>query len=391
MKSERDLSVYGLKSSQDREYRPPVITIDELERLRGTSVASLRALVAAEPALELRLCDRILPALVSAADSVANRPVPASHVIGTPAVTRLPRAEVAGWLAHLLLGRPGTPDRIIADTQAWLSVGSVAPQELAKLRCVLAYFDRLADGPPRGMFEIERVVGTAHDWTRDVSPLAPLSVEPTGVIEDAEGCVQVDFANASLGGGVLSGGCVQEEIRFAVCPELIVGMLVSPWMSDHEAILLRGAEQFSTTSGYAFGLRYAGDYIDPCARDADGTVQVEVVAIDGMDYRRSRPSLQYESPTIRRELDKARIGFGAGRAGRAIATGNWGCGAFLGDPHQKAIIQWLAASSVGRATRYFTFGDPRVADLADVVARARQRFGTVGALATDLLKGETDT
>lgn len=29
-----------------------------------------------------------------------------------------------------------------------------------------------------------------------------------------------------------------------------------------------------------------------------------------------------------------------------VVTGNWGCGAFGGDPELKAIIQWLAASQV---------------------------------------------
>lgn len=29
-----------------------------------------------------------------------------------------------------------------------------------------------------------------------------------------------------------------------------------------------------------------------------------------------------------------------------IATGNWGCGAFGGDPQVKTVIQWLAASQV---------------------------------------------
>lgn len=29
-----------------------------------------------------------------------------------------------------------------------------------------------------------------------------------------------------------------------------------------------------------------------------------------------------------------------------IATGNWGCGAFGGDPELKSVIQWLAASQV---------------------------------------------
>ena len=29
-----------------------------------------------------------------------------------------------------------------------------------------------------------------------------------------------------------------------------------------------------------------------------------------------------------------------------IATGNWGCGAFGGDPEINTIVQWLAASQV---------------------------------------------
>jgi hypothetical protein len=33
---------------------------------------------------------------------------------------------------------------------------------------------------------------------------------------------QVDFANSFVGGGVLGHGCVQEEIRFLLCPELIL-------------------------------------------------------------------------------------------------------------------------------------------------------------------------
>jgi len=29
-----------------------------------------------------------------------------------------------------------------------------------------------------------------------------------------------------------------------------------------------------------------------------------------------------------------------------VATGNWGCGVFKGDPEVKTIIQWLAVSQV---------------------------------------------
>ena len=37
--------------------------------------------------------------------------------------------------------------------------------------------------------------------------------------------LQVDFANKFVGGGVLGDGCVQEEIRFLINPELIVTRL----------------------------------------------------------------------------------------------------------------------------------------------------------------------
>lgn len=36
-----------------------------------------------------------------------------------------------------------------------------------------------------------------------------------------------------------------------------------------------------------------------------------------------------------------------------VATGNWGCGAFGGDPELKSIIQWLAASQVDYLHSYF--------------------------------------
>ena len=50
------------------------------------------------------------------------------------------------------------------------------------------------------------------------------------------GLLHADFANMFLGGGVFSGGCVQEEIRFAICPENCVAMLVCPCMQPREAI-----------------------------------------------------------------------------------------------------------------------------------------------------------
>ena len=44
-----------------------------------------------------------------------------------------------------------------------------------------------------------------------------------------------------------------------------------------------------------------------------------------------------------------------------VATGNWGCGVFRGDPELKAVIQWVAASAAGcPAIVYHTFSDERM-------------------------------
>jgi hypothetical protein len=46
-----------------------------------------------------------------------------------------------------------------------------------------------------------------------------------------------------------------------------------------------------------------------------------------------------------------------GKVAPWIATGNWGCGAFGGDPILKAVIQIVAAAEAGRNLKYLTFGD----------------------------------
>ena len=50
----------------------------------------------------------------------------------------------------------------------------------------------------------------------------PLSL---GGITDGLGMLEADFANMYIGGGVLMGGNVQEEIRFSIAPECIVSLV----------------------------------------------------------------------------------------------------------------------------------------------------------------------
>ena len=54
---------------------------------------------------------------------------------------------------------------------------------------------------------------------------------------------------------------------------------------------------------------------------------------------------------------------------RPVATGNWGCGVFRGDPELKAVIQWVAASAAGcPVVVYHTFGDRRMSRVSCEIA-----------------------
>ncbi|KAH9590591.1 hypothetical protein MS3_00003213 [Schistosoma haematobium] len=72
---------------------------------------------------------------------------------------------------------------------------------------------------------------------------------------------KVDFANSYLGGGVLNSGCVQEEIMFALRPELLVSCLFVERLGFDETLIIEGAEQYSVGSGYADDFCWAGDFI----------------------------------------------------------------------------------------------------------------------------------
>lgn len=367
-------------------------SLDELTRQRAqmcgrlVALTALEALCAEEVGFAGRLFGRIIPSIYLHAKALLDSdddPVLDIHAPGKPQRTVMTRRDAAGWVAHMALGTLPDMGMLHPDVDLAPLLHGDLSQQRAKLRCVLAYFDRTYEAPPRGRFVVERVVAPARtpmEWAMDAAPLTPLMVDPTGSIEDADGHLQVDFANEYLGGGVLRKGCVQEEIRFSVAPELLAAMILSPRMSPEEAVVMRGAERFAATRGYADTLAYAGPFKDPSHRLGDGSVDVDFVAIDAIDYRRGDPRAQYRDDAMLREIDKARAGFKRDARNLPVATGNWGCGAFRGDPTLKAVLQWIAASAEGRAVRYCTYGDARVGDLAGFAALAQGRFASVGAL-----------
>lgn len=223
-------------------------------------------------------------------------------------------------------------------------------------------------------------------WTLSTSPLINPDLRVDGNIEDdGNECWHVDFANMVIGGGVIGAGCVQEEIRFVINPECLVSRLLCERLASNESVLILGAQRFSTYTGYRDTFAWSGHFEDKTPRDAQGHIRTYITAIDAVSFPMGRAYRQFSRHYIYRELNKAYIGFlptldddtsfsskpassssaspsksnSNGHASWPIATGHWGCGAFNGDKHLKAVLQWLAASEAGRPLRYFAFGDEK--------------------------------
>ncbi|XP_062510485.1 poly(ADP-ribose) glycohydrolase-like isoform X2 [Corticium candelabrum] len=255
--------------------------------------------------------------------------------------------------------------------------------QASKLRSLIHYFHRVTSNPPIGTVTFERrVLNDNPSWDKCESLMSKLHVTSEGTIEDiGDGLLQVDFANKLVGGGVLGGGCVQEEIRFLICPELIISRLFTEGLADNECLIITGVERYSKYSGYADTFRWTGNYNDETQRDTWGRCFTEVLVIDALHFHRFPE--QFKPGLIRRELNKAYCGFKSNTTSpahlSAIATGNWGCGAFGGDLYLKGLIQLMAAAHTGRDVLYITFGNQKLCDdLAQVHQLLTDLQSTVG-------------
>ena len=97
---------------------------------------------------------------------------------------------------------------------------------------------------PTGVVTFSRLVIAEDDfpdWEKVDATFGGFHVSSEGTIEkEGAGLLQIDFANRFIGGGVLGWGCVQEEIRFIICPELIVACLFTEVMEKNEALSITG-------------------------------------------------------------------------------------------------------------------------------------------------------
>ena len=246
--------------------------------------------------------------------------------------------------------------------------------KIEKLKCLIHYFNRVIANPPTGNITFQRqCITDLPAWDKcDNITFTKVHVTAKGTIEDnGHGMIQADFANKFLGGGVLNEGCVQEEIRFLICPELILTRLFTEVLEANECVIITGAERYSNYTGYADSFARSGDHIDATICDNWGRKQVQIFAIDALvfnDY-----ASQFKPGLLRREMNKLYVAFSTSSASAsgnmAVATGNWGCGAFGGDCYLKALLQLMAAAMCKRDVVYFTFGDEKLAKDISLIHR----------------------
>jgi len=277
-----------------------------------------------------------------------------------------------------------------------LMVNSSADHYLyEKLKCIICYFKKVtsANSVLNGIVTYSRKRLPSGDlpyWLQSTKQLTNLYITSDGTIEDdGDGMLQVDFANKFIGGGVLGHGSVQEEIRFLICPELLLSQLFSEKMLHTEAIIITGVERFSNYSGYANSFEWKGVHLDVTPVDENNRRYTTVVAIDALYY--SDPKNQFKTKNLRRELHKSFAGFSWGQDSEcfnvAIATGNWGCGAFRGDCHLKSLLQLMSAAQANRDVAYFTFGDTKLLDsIYSMHTFLKSQNITVGEVSRILIK-----
>uniref|UniRef100_A0A3Q4B744 poly(ADP-ribose) glycohydrolase n=1 Tax=Mola mola TaxID=94237 RepID=A0A3Q4B744_MOLML len=237
-------------------------------------------------------------------------------------------------------------------------------KKIEKLKTLLCYFRRVTQTRPKGLVTFTRqTLNNPPNWESSQKQFTRLHITCEGTIEDdGYGMLQVDFANRLVGGGVTGLGLVQEEIRFVINPELIVARLFTEALEHNECLIITGTEQYSKYSGYAESFKWKDSHKDETPRDEWQRRCTEIVAIDALKFTHFLE--QFLPEKIDRELNKAYCGFFRSNSKSmhlsAVATGNWGCGAFGGDTRLKALIQLMAAAEAGRDVAYFTFGDAQL-------------------------------
>jgi len=268
-----------------------------------------------------------------------------------------------------------------------------------KLYFFFAYFENSINMDKNSIITLTRMVLNSSDytklntnyWMKCQTLLKNVQIFE-GKIEDHPEASLVDFADSYIGGGN-DHIADEEQILFLQFPQLFVSSMICEKMRDNEAIIIDGIEHISKSVGYGISLKFGGKIQDPLknSRDKFGRIPRQIIAIDAV------MCMQMIESHIKRDIAKAYLGFQGGRylepkESKPISTGRWGSGYFKGSSPIKFIIQWIAASEVGKELFFHPFGDPMLINLKALLEAYKSQ--TIGKLYRAVMKymlDETDS
>ncbi|KYN32482.1 Poly(ADP-ribose) glycohydrolase [Trachymyrmex septentrionalis] len=179
----------------------------------------------------------------------------------------------------------------------------------AKLKSIFHYYNYLeTEHALDGCLIISRQVMTSkqwltiEDWLESNIPLCPLTIRHEGRLERVEAeskVLQVCFANAKIGGGVLDGDVTQETVHVATHPEILAAIISVEALEDNEVLIIEGVRHMSRINDPRHKAIFEG---------ISKPNVVTVCCIDPEDYSRL-PLTQYEEDNILREMNKSLLGF----------------------------------------------------------------------------------
>ena len=247
--------------------------------------------------------------------------------------------------------------------------------------------------------------------------LCDIKIIEKGSLFDGDATYGVDFANKYIGGGVLNGGCVQEEILFAVEPEAIVSMFFMEVMEDNDAIRIDNTIQYSKYTGYGHDFKYDKSAVN--VKDLSTIKKNKFIAIDASVQYTGKYGI-FDKENILRDIHKAFVGFNLvnfeenqnseeiienkkneeknnekkaeeketklkKKEQKSIGTGNWGCGVFGGDHELKFLQQWVAASFAGiERLDYYTYESKKMEFIINQLDKIKEKYSNANELYKDL-------
>ena len=308
------------------------------------------------------LFDVVLPSICKSAAAMGSLfpdgKIP-QLMAGTSGPIILTRQQAHSVLACGFLGGMPRVPRDVGELDFTRVVWSTHPTSIERVICQLHYFDVVQSeyGGPNGFPKkcntlcFERICVTPKavpNWAECDLPVAPahpagghslILVDDNTTIEDSGCQAQVDFANEQLMIGAIIPSMTQEEVLFSIRPECFLSLPLFNTLQPEEAVVIYGAKRFVKYRGYLETFQYVGHYKDDFSYEQSNKPMV--IAIDAIVNRGD----QFQMRLIRRDLVKAFAGYAPIPHGASIATGNWGCGVFRGDPELKFIQQLMSIAA----------------------------------------------